>query len=673
MALRVSHQNDVKIYTVASSTKTALPDWLAQARRKQLRFDPNWAQRVELIQDFAFPEASMKLKATRDGEFVIASGTYKPQIRVYELSQASMKFERHSDAENVQFEILSDDWTKFAMLQVDRTVELHSQHGTHYKTRIPKFGRDIKYDYPSCDLLIAASGDEVYRLNLDQGRFMKSLVTESTDGVNVLDINPANHLWGFGCADACVEFWDPRTRNRLGRLNCGKDVLSQYGGSRDSLNQFPEVSAIKFFNDGLQYAVGTKTGQVLVYDLRNSKPILIKDHQYEYPIKKLELHEASHNVISADTKVVKIWNKDSGKLFTSIEPESDINDLLTFRNSGLMMTANEGTHMNIFYCPALGPAPKWCSFLDNLTEELEETVSGATANMWDDYKFVSRSELSKLGLNHLIGSKVLKAYMHGFFIDLRLYEKARAVANPFEYQEYRKRLIKEKLQAEQQSRIAVTKKLPKVNREVAEKILDKSENDGLEASNALGDNRFADMFTNPDFQVDAEDPEYTKFHTAGKSGKSKDTKKQLLEHTEDFQAVHESESELEGQVSDDESLYGEIESDNSEELLSSKVIQQRKVKPKQAREKAPERNVKMFEVKSSADSWEKLIDRNRKSGKFLAQRKRMSFADRLESESHKQDKDLAVKRSTSGAMSLTFKPKSSGKPNSRPASRDGKR
>lgn len=78
--------------------------------------------------------------------------------------------------------------------------------------------------------------------------------------------------------------------------------------------------------------------------------------------------------------------------------------------------------MGAYYIPQLGPAPKWASFLDNLTEEMEENPSH---NIYDDYKFVSRKELNALGLEHLIGTDTLKAYMHGFFVDLRLYEKVR--------------------------------------------------------------------------------------------------------------------------------------------------------------------------------------------------------------------------------------------------------
>lgn len=41
---------------------------------------------------------------------------------------------------------------QLVFLLSDRYVEFHSQHGHYYKTRIPKFGRDISYHYPSCDL-----------------------------------------------------------------------------------------------------------------------------------------------------------------------------------------------------------------------------------------------------------------------------------------------------------------------------------------------------------------------------------------------------------------------------------------------------------------------------------------------------------------------------------------
>jgi hypothetical protein len=57
------------------------------------------------------------------------------------------------------------------------------------------------------------------------------------------------------------------------------------------------------------------------------------------------------------------------------------------------MTANEGIQMTTYFIPQLGPAPRWCSFLENITEELESTAGGARS-VYEDYKFVSRSELA---------------------------------------------------------------------------------------------------------------------------------------------------------------------------------------------------------------------------------------------------------------------------------------
>ena len=44
-------------------------------------------------------------------------------------------------------------------------------------------------------------------------------------------------------------------------------------------------------------------------------------------------------------------------------------------------------HSGLVFVAAEQPkvAPKWCSFLDNLTEELEEQTTG----VYEDYKFVS--------------------------------------------------------------------------------------------------------------------------------------------------------------------------------------------------------------------------------------------------------------------------------------------
>lgn len=51
--------------------------------------------------------------------------------------------------------------------------------------------------------------------------------------------------------------------------------------------------------------------KVLLYDLRSSQPLLVKDHFYNLPIKSLNFHNQLDLVVSADSKIIKIWNKDT--------------------------------------------------------------------------------------------------------------------------------------------------------------------------------------------------------------------------------------------------------------------------------------------------------------------------------------------------------------------------
>ena len=74
---------------------------------------------------------------------------------------------------------------------------------------------------------------------------------------------------------------------------------------------------------------------------------------------------------------------------------------------------------------------------------------------------MTKAELGKLGLGHLVGTPLLRAFMHGHFLHNRLYAKARALAEPFAYEAYRAERVAAKLDAERQSRIGLVHKLPK--------------------------------------------------------------------------------------------------------------------------------------------------------------------------------------------------------------------
>ena len=172
------------------------------------------------------------------------------------------------------------------------------------------------------------------------------------------------------------------------------------------------------------------------------------------------------------------------------------------------MLAGEQSRMMMYFVPQLGPAPRWCSFLEGLTEELEET---AGQNVYEDYKFVTKTEVEELGATGLIGTPMLKGYMHGFFLEMKLYNKLRAVSKPFEFEEHRKRKIDGKIEEKRQSRIIAQKRLPKVNADLAQKMIKQSaalktkagdtEAAGVETENII-DSRFASLFKREEFERD---------------------------------------------------------------------------------------------------------------------------------------------------------------------------
>ena len=49
--------------------------------------------------------------------------------------------------------------------------------------------------------------------------------------------------------------------------------------------------------------------QVLMYDIRSNRPLLVKDHNDGYAIRDLEFHKSSGMAVSMSSKIVKIWDK----------------------------------------------------------------------------------------------------------------------------------------------------------------------------------------------------------------------------------------------------------------------------------------------------------------------------------------------------------------------------
>lgn len=73
--MKLSNSSSVPVYTISgSSTARPLPEWLARKRKRSLKNDPEYANRVELLQDFEFEEASQCIRVSEDGQWVMSTG-----------------------------------------------------------------------------------------------------------------------------------------------------------------------------------------------------------------------------------------------------------------------------------------------------------------------------------------------------------------------------------------------------------------------------------------------------------------------------------------------------------------------------------------------------------------------------------------------------------------------
>lgn len=382
-----------------------------------------------------------------------------------------------------------------------------------------------------------------------------------------------------GTNDGHIEAIDPRSNKKVSRTDIALNAVT----SDTCVDGMPQVSCLKF-RDSLNLAVGTTTGQILLFDIRSSKPIVVKDHFYGLPIKSVDFiggathangtglhsrdgptagYEGLDMVASMDQKILKLWSRNDGKPYTAIQTPSDLNDLCIIPSTGLLFLANEDKKILSYYLPTLGPAPRWCSFLDRIVEETEEQNMDKNV-IYDDYKFITLKELQELGLDHLVGTNLLRAHAHGFFMDIRLYHKVKSISDPVAFEEFKKKKVKAAIDEERKDRVVKEDSLPKVNRELVVKLLEaqgkkvvradggESSSDGedvadnddskkidsddekadlstfkgrkratlkkhlkkmkskisMKKSNLLLDERFKNMFVNPDFEIDKNTEEF---------------------------------------------------------------------------------------------------------------------------------------------------------------------
>lgn len=87
--------------------------WLTERKKRALlKKNVDLRRRIELIEEFDMPGVSTSIRISKDGQYIMATGIYKPRLKCFDVNNLSLKFERCLDSEVVTFEILSEDYSK---------------------------------------------------------------------------------------------------------------------------------------------------------------------------------------------------------------------------------------------------------------------------------------------------------------------------------------------------------------------------------------------------------------------------------------------------------------------------------------------------------------------------------------------------------------------------------
>lgn len=266
----------------------------------------------------------------------------------------------------------------------------------------------------------------------------------------------------------------------------------------------------------------------------------------------------------------------------------------------------------------------------------------------------------------LIGTPTLRAYMHGFFMEMKTYLKLRALSKPFEYEEYMKKKIKDKIEEKRQKRIMPQKRLPKVNRELAAK-LSKSKDD------KMIDERFAEIFEREEFQQDENSSEYMLRNPSkgmnkklGGGDESEDDLQGLYEKVDDDISDDSDEAEdYDGDVFDDEYENDDIAVYNTDQPQEKKARRPRFIDDSYEEEgqimssskKKLSKPPKMYEISEGVASSKALFRYTTdERGKLKTDRgeESLSLYDRIQSEISEADSKIAKVKSVKTAKGIVL-------------------
>ncbi|KPI84016.1 hypothetical protein ABL78_6941 [Leptomonas seymouri] len=447
--MQVSLHNTVKTYNLTAGK--SLPEWLSE-RRKNKKAVAGQEGRVELLHDLEFPHCARCIFRCANGTHLFAAGDYPYRLKCFDVNDLSMKFSFNADMNILSGVCLSPDYRKFALRGEGRQITVHHTSAIVERVRVPHLQRSLAYNAFQAELLSSGVSPEIYRLNLETGAFAESYHTSSVEGVNHVEVfgrhGPTSGVVLTAGCDGAIEAWDSRAGTAVARVQ----VAGR--GSSSGIDECCEVRHIATEESGgLLFTCGLESGEVLLYDVRLQKPLLVKDHMNSLPIVKTYFFQGKSTatgeasfIISADTRSLRVWHKRDGTNFTTIDAPADISDFMLFKrqhnmvapyacdDSGVVAICCDAPRVQVQFIPQLGAAPRWASFLEVMTEELEEKEA---TTVYDDYTFIPKEEMDALGIaaEDLAGGKV-RPVMHGAFIENSLYRELHAVVDPSAFNQY---------------------------------------------------------------------------------------------------------------------------------------------------------------------------------------------------------------------------------------------
>jgi ribosome biogenesis protein ENP2 len=305
--------------------------------------------------DFRFPSFCQIIKETSIDSFLISYGEYPPQIRCFDLRNLSLKFERRLDSNIQNFQIISKDWQKILFLRNDRQLEFHTKGGFHYKTKLLTKGTDLLFHSKNNIVYIPSLKDDIYRLDLNEGKFLNSLKNNSIYNNTCAKNSPFGNVLAFGNSGGIVNFWDPRIiRKSILKIN-GSNFLKKISPKK-------EITSIRFDEKNeFECLIGFENGEVFLFDIRSKFPIIGKEMETSDSIISIRVNQGSQKILMANSKQIKIWEKKSGKTLKFFESKTQINHLCNIKNSGFFFLAMQKPKIEGKFFSEMGTIPSWIS------------------------------------------------------------------------------------------------------------------------------------------------------------------------------------------------------------------------------------------------------------------------------------------------------------------------